>query len=357
MLGGAGEEHYRQALEILLADPANDGVLVTLVPMVLIDPEAILKTIVSVVQGSPSGKPVLACLMGEASLEGAFAAADQGGLPAYRFPEEAVQAFKALHQRAAWMKDEHPLPSPMAQVDAKAAHRILSEALQSGHTSLDAAGGRALLEAYGLQTPQEKIATNPQDAAAFAARVGFPVALKLVSPDILHKTEVGGVLLDVTDEAAVLAGWEVIMERARQAHPQAQLCGVQVQRMVSGGMEVILGMKRDPVFGPLVMFGLGGIYVEALGEVSFRLAPLSRPEAERMIAEVRSSRLLDGWRGAPPADRAALVDALLRVAQLAADCPQMAEMDINPLIVLPEGQGALAVDVRIILEGEDKSAD
>jgi acetyl coenzyme A synthetase (ADP forming)-like protein len=341
MLGAAGEDQFRRALQVLLSDPSNDGILVVLVPMILIDGEAILKALVQVVRESGAGKPVLACLMGEASLEGAYAAADQGELPAYRFPEDAVQAFKALHQRATWVGTEHPLPTAPAGVDAKKARKILSAARESG---------QGALEAYGVRTPQESLATSAEEAVQFAAQTGFPVALKLVSPDILHKTEAGGVLLDLPDEAAVQEGWQTIMARARQTHPEADLRGVQVQQMVTGGQEVIVGMKRDPVFGPLLMFGLGGIHVEALGDVSFRLAPLSRQDAEAMIAEVRSARLLDGLRGVPPADRAALVDVLLRVGQLAADCPDIAEMDINPLIVLPAGQGALAVDVRVILE-------
>jgi acetyl coenzyme A synthetase (ADP forming)-like protein len=350
MLGAAGEAQFRGGLQVLLSDPSNDGILVVLVPMILIDGEAILKSLVEVVRESRAGKPVLACLMGEASLEGAYAAADQGGLPAYRFPEDVVQAFKALHQRATWLGMEHPLPTAPAGVDPKKARKLLSARRDSGEAALDPASGRLLLEAYGVRTPQESLATSAEEAVRYATQTGFPVALKLVSPDILHKTEAGGVLLNLPDEAAVREGWQAIMARARETHPKADLRGVQVQRMVSGGQEVIVGMKRDPVFGPLVMFGLGGIYVEALGDVSFRLAPLSRQDAEAMIDEVRSARLLEGLRGAAPADHAALVDVLLRVGQLAADCPDIAEMDINPLIVLPAGQGALAVDVRVILD-------
>ncbi len=352
MLGGAGESHYRRALEALLSDPQNDGILVILVPMVLIDPQAILKTLVSVAREIQAGKPVLACLMGEASLAGAFAAADEGSLPAYRFPEDAVQAFKIMRQRVVWLETEHPLPAAPKGVKPQRARDLLSAARQSNRTALDAAAGRAVLEAYGLRTPKDLLATSPDEAAAFAKEIGFPVALKLASPDILHKTEVGGVLLNVADEAVVREGWQAIVGRARAAHPSADIRGVQVQQMVQGGQEVILGMKRDPVFGPLVMFGLGGVYVEALADVSFRLAPLSRQDAEAMIAEVRSAKLLEGLRGAPPADRAALMDAILRIGQLAADCPEILELDVNPLMVLPTGQGALAVDVRIILESE-----
>jgi acetyl coenzyme A synthetase (ADP forming)-like protein len=349
MLGAAGVEHYCRAFEALLADPANDGVLVILVPTILIDPAAILQALVSVARSSRAGKPVLACLFGEASLAGAYAAADHGGLPAYRFPEQAIAAFNALHRRSLWLGSEHPQPVSPAGVNPQKAHDLLTTALQAGRTALDAVASRVVLQSYGIQSPEDILVTSPEGAANQAARIGFPVALKLISPDILHKTEVGGVLLNLEDHDAVWEGFGQIIQRARQAYPRAEILGVQVQQMVCGGQEVIVGMKRDPVFGPMVMFGLGGVHVEALADVSFRLPPLTHQDAEAMIDEVRSSRLLSGLRGAPPADRSALVDILLRVGQLAVDCPEIVEMDINPLIVLPAGQGALAADARIIL--------
>jgi len=194
------------------------------------------------------------------------------------------------------------------------------------------------------------LASSPDQAAQFARQIRFPVALKLASPDILHKTEVGGVVLNLSDEDSVRSAYEAILLRARVAHPKAEIRGIQVQQMVAGGQEVIIGMKRDPAFGPLIMFGLGGVYVEALADVSFRLAPLSPQDAQEMIGEVRAAKLLAGLRGAPPADRSALVDAIVRIGQLAADFPEITELDVNPLLVLPAGQGAWAADVRMILQ-------
>ncbi|KAF0108960.1 MAG: hypothetical protein FD146_4 [Anaerolineaceae bacterium] len=354
MLGGANESHYRRALEALLDDPANDGVIVIHVPTRVQDPALVIASIAAALRekkpatSSPKGKPVLACLFGQASLDDAFAAADAARLPVYRFPEEAVEALRVMRQRARWLETEHPLPVRPADVNPARARDLLSAARRTGLSALDAAAGRALLEAYGIQTPKDMLATSADEAAKFAKTIGFPVALKLASPDILHKTDVGGVLLNVPDEAAARQGWQAIVTRARAAHPKADIRGVQVQQMVAGGQEVIVGVKRDPAFGPLVMFGLGGVYVEALADVSFRLAPLSRQDAEEMIGEVRSAKLLDGLRGAPPADRSALVETIVRIGQLAADCPDIAELDVNPLMVLPAG--ALAADVRIILQ-------
>jgi acyl-CoA synthetase (NDP forming) len=229
------------------------------------------------------------------------------------------------------------------------AKSLLALAQSAGRSALDAEESRAVLDAYGIPTPQDKLAGTVEQAVQAASRMGYPVVLKLASPDILHKSDIGGVLMGVKGEDAVRAGFQLILDRARKAFPQARIRGVQVQKQISGGQEVIIGIQRDRTFGPLVMFGLGGIYVEALADVSFRLAPLSQRDAEEMIDEVRSSKLLKGLRGAAPADRAALVDTILRVARLAADCPEIAAMDINPLLVLPEGHGAVAVDARIIL--------
>ena len=361
MLGGADETHYRRALAAVLADPAVDGVLAILTPQSLSRPLAIVEALHAAVQaqGQPA-KPVLACLMGKASVEAAHAAAHAVEMPPYTFPEDAVEAFSILWRRGRWVNRKSAsqqvnksADGELAAVQRAKARREVQNAILlargAGKRALDAVEARPLLAAYGLATPAEALATSPYDAAGFAARIGFPVAMKLISPDILHKTEVGGVILNVASEAAASAAFSTLVERAYDSHPGAAIRGVQVQQMIAGGQEVIVGIKRDPIFGPLVMFGLGGIYVEVLADVSFRLAPLTAADAEEMIDEVRSARLLAGVRGAPAADRAALVEAIVRIGQLAADHPEIAELDVNPLLVLPAGQGAIAVDARIIL--------
>ncbi len=358
LLGGADEHGYRRTVGAVLADPACDGVLAILVPQVLVNPVAVVEAFAAAAAAQPApAKPVLACLMGEASLDAAFAVARAADLPAYTFPEDAVDAFGILWQRAQWLRrGAASAPAPAGTLAAqpreqarRAVADVLAEARSAGRAVLDAAEARPLLAAYGISTPGEGLATSPDEAAAFADEIGFPVALKLISPDILHKSDIGGVLLNVRDADAARAGFSEIIARARAAHPDAHIRGVQVQQMVAGGQEVIIGMKRDPTFGPLIMFGLGGVYVEALADVSFRLAPLTRADAEALIDEVRSAMLLAGLRGAPPADRPALADAIVRIGHLAADHPQIAELDVNPLLVLPQGQGAVAVDARVIL--------
>ncbi len=364
LLGGADEGDFRRALAALLADPAVDGVLTILVPQVLINPLAVVEALSAAAAAAQPPKPVLACLMGEASLREAHAAAHARGLPAYTFPEDAVAAFAVLWRRARWLErmqtgapgaPARPAPAagrppPPASGARQEVAEILRRARTAGRKVLDAAEGRAILEAYDVPGPEESLASSPDEAVVAAQRIGFPVALKLASPDILHKTDVGGVLLNVADEAGVREGFQKILDRGRAAHPEARIVGVQVQKMITGGHEVIVGIKRDPTFGPLVMFGLGVIFVEVLADIRFRLAPLTAADAWEMVREVRAARLLEGLRGAPPADRAALVDAIVRVGRLAAEHPQIAELDINPLLVLPEGQGVAAVDIRGILE-------
>ncbi len=363
MLGGADETHYYRALSAMLVDPAIDGVLAILTPQSLSRPLSVVEALHGAVQAQEGpAKPVLACLMGKASVEAAHAAAHAVKLPPYAFPEDAVEAFSILWQRSRWLKRGEGAhartgaskAAEMAAVHWARARREVQDAIliarRAGRRSLDAVESRPLLAAYGVPAPQEFLATSPTEAADFAQQIGFPVVMKLISPELVHKTEVGGVLLDIRTADAARAAFTTLVERAQAQHLGAYIRGVQVQQMIAGGQEVIVGVKRDPTFGPLVMFGLGGIHVEVLADVSFRLAPLAESAAEEMIAEVRSARLLAGVRGGAPADRAALVDTLVRIGRLAADHPAVAELDVNPLLVLPEGQGVMAVDARIILE-------
>lgn len=341
LLGGADEHDYRRALAAVLADPAVDGVLAIMVPQALINPVAVVEAFAAAAQAQKgSAKPLLACLMGEASLDAAFQAAHAAQIPAYTFPEDAVAAFGVLWQRARWLQRNALFTGGMRTGEAGSVPK--GACVREGRAASVAT--EDLLAACGIPTPEARLATTAEEAAVAGRQVGFPVVLKLVSPDILHKTDVGGVLLNIADEEAARAGFETLVGRAGAA----RITGVQVQKMITGGQEVIVGVKRDPTFGPLIMFGLGGIYVEVLRDVSFRLAPLTSADAEEMIEEVRSAKLLAGVRGARPADRAALVDAIVRVGRLAADHPEIAELDINPLLVLPEGQGVVAVDVRVI---------
>ena len=201
-----------------------------------------------------------------------------------------------------------------------------------------------------MDIPRSEIAATPEDAIKIANRIGYPVVLKIASPDILHKTDVGGVKVGLSNSEEVLDAFELMVYRAQRYVPEARIWGCLVQEMVpAGGLEVLVGMNRDPQFGPLVTFGLGGIFVEALKDVTFRIAPFSRLEAEAMLDEIRARALLDGIRGKPPVDKAAIVEVLLRIGQLVQDFPEIVELDINPLIAYSEDQGAIAIDMRLVL--------
>jgi acyl-CoA synthetase (NDP forming) len=190
---------------------------------------------------------------------------------------------------------------------------------------------------------------TPDEAVAFCEQIGYPVVMKIASPDILHKSDVGGIIVGVANEKQAREAFDTLIARAKEHVPNATIWGAQVQEMVTNAREVIIGMNRDPQFGPLVMFGLGGIYVEVLRDVAFRVAPMTRFQATAMIEEIRSYKLLSGVRGQAPADIEAIIDSLLRVSQLVNDWPEIAEMDINPLLVRDQGAGAVAVDMRLIL--------
>jgi acetyltransferase len=211
---------------------------------------------------------------------------------------------------------------------------------------LGQSAANGLLEAYGIPTLEPVLAATPDEAAAAAEYMGYPVVIKVASPEISHKSDVNGVLLGLENAQAVRQGFATVTQNASQARPEAHIFGAHVQRMLPSGQDVIVGMVRDAQFGPMIMFGSGGIEVEGLKDVAFELAPLSPRQAENLLESTWAGRKLKGFRSLPPADRPAVMQALARLAQLAVDCPAIAEIEINPLRVLPEGQGAFAIDVR-----------
>jgi len=207
-----------------------------------------------------------------------------------------------------------------------------------------------VMQAYGMRLPQSRLARSPDEAAQIATELGFPVVMKISSPDILHKSDIGGVRVGIADATSVRDTYELIEYRARKYSPDARVWGILVQEMVRKGRELLVGVSRDPQFGPLVAVGMGGIYVEVLRDVAFRLAPISRQEVAAQIRSIRTFPLLRGVRGEPPADLESIEEVVLRVSQLVTDFPEIVEMDINPLVVHNRGEGAIVLDARIILQ-------
>lgn len=346
VLGDALADRYGAALDIVLKDEGVDGVLAMLTPQVVTQ---IPETAEAVVEISRRyDKPLVGCFMGEWKMEEGIRILRENGIPNYPFPERAVSSLKAMVEYREWLK-RPPKSLERFQVDMDKAKRIIDSALSQGRTSLGDIETREIIKAYGIDVPRCGIASTADEAVAIAEEIGFPVAMKIVSPDILHKTDIGGVKLNLQNPSDVRDAFDLIIYRVTRYMPDARIWGIQVQEMIKGRREVIIGMSTDPQFGPVIMFGLGGVYVEALKDVSFRVAPISREEAEEMIRETRSYALLVGVRGEPPADIGAIIDVILRISQLSMDFPEILELDINPLLVGEKGKGAVAVDSRIIL--------
>jgi acetyl coenzyme A synthetase (ADP forming)-like protein len=348
MLASASPEQYAACLRLLLDDPTVDAALVILPPPPMFTAGAVAKALIPIIHGAE--KPVVVALMGERLIQEAVEHFRAARVPEYRFPERAASALAVLAQRAEYLSRAAATPNLSEGVNIAEAEAVLAEAGEGWLTPLQA---NTLLQAYGIPTPTTALAHSPQEAVKAALQTGFPVAMKIESPDIAHKSDVGGILLNVEDEASVMRGYSTLVENVHRAQPSARILGVQLQRMISSGQEVIVGAVRDNQFGPLVMFGSGGVEVEGLKDVAFALAPLSSEEADHLLESTWAGRRLKGFRNLPPADRLAVLDTLFRVAHLASDFAQIAEVEINPLRVLTKNQGAYAIDVRIrIVKGQ-----
>jgi acetate---CoA ligase (ADP-forming) len=350
VLGDARADRYRFALETVAADPNVDGIVVVLTPQAMTEIEETARATSELAE--KLDKPVLACFMGEARVKTGIDILTQNGVPNYAFPERAALAIRAMADYREMQARPQP-EYPHFDVDRATVQHIIDQVLAEGRLSIGDFEAREVMTAYGMRIPQSELAKTPADAIEIAGKIGYPVVLKIASPDILHKTDVGGVKVGLRSASEVQDAFELMVYRAQRYLPEARIWGCLVQEMVpAGGMEVLVGMNRDPQFGPLVTFGLGGIYVETLKDVTFRIAPFSAREADEMLGEIRAHSLLDGVRGKPPMDKAAITDTLLRISQLVQDFPQIAEIDINPLMVYPNDQGAVAIDMRLILASE-----
>ena len=346
VLGDALADRYGLALEAVLKDKNVDGVIVILTPQVMTKIEETARLVGEI--AARYDKPVLGCFMGEAKVSAGIKILNEHKIPNYPFPERAVGAMRAMMDYRRWL-ERPPLKVEEFEVDREKVKEIFAQVRAEGRVTIGDAEAREIMQAYGIPIPQSKLARTPEEAVEIAEEIGYPVVMKVASPDILHKTDIGGVKLNIASATDVRDAFDLLVYRATRFMPDAEIWGCLVQEMVKEAKEVIVGMNCDPQFGPLVMFGLGGIYVEALRDVSFRIAPFSRQEAEEMIREIRSYELLKGVRGERPADIAAIVDCLLRVSQLATDFPEIVELDINPLMVKEAGGGAVAVDMRLVL--------
>jgi acetyltransferase len=352
ILGDAPPEHFGMAVSTCMADDNFDGILVMLTPQAMTDASAAAQTVIDAV-GEKISKPVLACWMGETSVRKARELLSSNGIPDFTTPERAVEAFSylAMHHANRVLALETPGPlSDLDPPDLEGARMIIHAALAEGRSMLSDIEAKAVMRSFHIPTNITLAADSAANALIAAETVGFPVAMKINSPQITHKSDVGGVRTNIRDAAEVKLAYREIMEAAATARPDAALLGVTVERMadIENARELLIGAGRDPVFGPTIMFGAGGTMVEVLSDSAVTLPPLNEVLANRLINRTRVSRLLEVVRNRPSVDRAAVVDVLRRVSELVTELPEVLELDINPLFAGPEA--VLAVDVRMAIK-------
>ncbi|MGQ9618580.1 MAG: acetate--CoA ligase alpha subunit [Candidatus Aminicenantia bacterium] len=348
LIGDAKEDRYESAIKYVLEDPSVDGAVIICTPTVFTDLEAIAKTIRDTVPRY--GKPVTVSFMGTEDVEKAEKILEEAGIPNYLFPEISAKVMAKLCEYGWWIKRPLTGIRKFEDVEKARVEEVIEKARKEGRNFLPEPESYEILKAYGFPLPPLYFARSIEECISSAEKIGYPLVLKIVSPDILHKVDVEGVKLNIEDTERLTLAFNELMEKVKRNRPDAEMWGVIVQKMIKGGKETILGMKRDRLFGPVLMFGLGGVYVEAMKDVSFRIAPLRELTAKKMIREIKGFKILEGYRGEPPSDIDSIEECLMRLSQLVTDFPDIEELDINPLMVLKKGEGSLVLDARIILK-------
>jgi acetate---CoA ligase (ADP-forming) len=347
IIGDAGAMRYIKTMKTVISDPNVNSMLVLLTPTSTAaqEIEEISRGIVEI--SANTDKPVFACFMGKKIINASRKILLQGSIPCYSFPEPAIRCLEQMYKHHQWKNTPCPLPSTVPRDRGRAA-LIIDRVKKSGHNEIVEFRAQEILRAYNLPVPRTALARSSHEAVEIAQRFGYPVVLKIASPNISHKTDVDGVKLNIKGPDAVRKTFLEITGRAASLRRDAHIAGCLIQEMAPKDCkEVIIGFKRDDQFGPLLMFGLGGIYVEVLKDISFRLAPVTRDDARKMIREIKSYMLLKGFRGDPAIDFNALENIILTMSQMAMDFPEIYEAEFNPILV--NAQQAIVADVRITL--------
>lgn len=349
VIGDADDQRYKIAVTALLKDPNVDGLIVILTPQ----SNSKIKETAEVLVANRDDKPIFTSFIGGKLVEKGVTILQDNKIPDYLFPERAIASFDVMVK----YKEMLDLPKEELKkfvVNKDRVERILYDAVRSGQKEIPEYTARDIIESYGFRLPKSLLAKDAAASVAAAEKIGYPVVMKIASPDILHKSDIGGVKVGLKDAKQVEDAFNEIIKKAKAAVPKANILGVLVQEMIMGGKEVILGVTKDAQFGPMLMFGLGGIYVEVLKDVSFRIAPIVPREAGEMVDSIKSVALLKGARGEKPVDIDSIKEGLLRLSQLVTDFPMIKELDINPLKVFPADAkgGCVAIDARISIELE-----
>lgn len=349
VLGDAPPERYRDALHLAQMDTSVDAIIIILTPQVMSSPRETARAIAEEINGS---KPVLASFMGGKEVLPGREELTAAGLPDYESPERAVSTLKVMYEYGRWLSRPPRLVTRF-RVNRRRVERILTRSQRFNLLQLNEVKSKKILQSYGFNVPDGALVTNAEEAVEQARRTGFPVAMKIVSPDIVHKSDMGGVKLNLTTAQQVRDGFDLMMIRILQQVPQAIIEGIYVEKMVDPGLEVIIGVSRDPQFGPMLMFGLGGIFVEVMKDVTFHMAPITQDEAITMLKSTRSYNILKGKRGQKGVDIVGIANGLQRISQLTTDFPQIIELDINPFIVGESGTDPVVADGRMTLISAD----
>jgi len=353
IIGDAAQDRYENALSSVVKDEGVDGALVILTPQSMTNALGTAEAIVRI--DRRTHKPILCCFMGIFDVSSGVKYLQEHGIPVFRFPENAAKAFGALYRYSNWLNRQH-LAQFTLKHNKKRAAEIIENSLVAGKTYLSELDGLELLKCYGFNVLPAKIAKNENEAAEIAENMSFPVAMKIISPQIQHKSDADGVILRLDSKEKIKQAFKKLIERAIAFDHNAVIEGIMVQKMSQPGDEVILGVNRYPAFGPLLMAGLGGIYVELFKNVVFRLAPLKRNEARRMIRSIKGYNIFKGFRGRPKSDIKVLEKSVVSLSDMVMNHPEIAEMDINPLMVHEEGKEATVADYRIILKALDNNS-
>jgi acyl-CoA synthetase (NDP forming) len=349
MIASATPAQYARTMELVGADANIDALVVMYIPPLLTDPVEIASAIAQGAGTVPAHKPVLAVFMTSQGAPAALNAGSRGTLPTYTFPENAALALATAVRYGRWRTRPRGAPLSLSAFAHRAVRAVIDRVLANAAGPLWLSPGdlATVLQAAGITLAAAE-QTTPGEAVATAERLGYPLVAKIISPDVLHKSDVAGVILGLDTPAAVASAVESLV--ARMQRMGARLDGILLQRQVASGIEALVGVTTDPLFGPLLVCGLGGTLVEVLHDVAFRLTPVSDIDATEMLTQLRANVLLDGYRGAPPGDREALIALVLRVSALVESLPELQEFDLNPVKVLTPGAGVMAIDGRMRLE-------
>jgi acetyltransferase len=350
ILGDALADRYKKTMEAVISDNNVDAMLIMLTPQAMTQLFETAVTISEIIENSERKIPVVTCFLGGTVVEKAIKFLSQKNIPNFDIPEEAVDTLKVMMDYTDWrVKVDTPVES--FNVEKDKVKEIFNKCRAEDRLELGESEARGILKAYGVRIPRAGLAGDINDAKRIAKDIGYPLVLKIVSPNILHKTDVGGVRIGIENEKELKESYNDILFNVKKYMPDANISGILIQEFVTDKKEIIIGVSEDPQFGPMIMFGLGGIYVEVLKDVSFRIAPISRQTAGEMIREIKTFKLLEGTRGEYPSDIDSIIETILRVSQLVTDFPEIVEMDINPLFVKKQGEGSIAGDVRIRIGG------